>query len=179
MNRASNSGFTIYEVVIVIGLTTLLLSVVTPIFTSNTNMADATLAQQRLEAAHRRNLVALSHVLRGIDLQTLTGFDAGGASMNPHFARVTGADLDDLTYGGSEELRWVPSPIAVDGVPSPGSVYLVRAGARTLVADRVPSGGFRVRQEGQNLVVQLATYWTTSSGKTVTKTGETVVSVRN
>lgn len=179
MSRPRAAGFTLYEVVIVLGLTAVLLSSITPLFTSNSNLAEDTRAHQRAEAAHRRNLVALAHILRAVDLQTLDGFDANGISTNPHFSRVTGADLDDLLYTGNEELLWIESPIAVDGVTRPGAVYLVQGGNRTLVADRVPSGGFRLRQEGQNLVIELTTYWATSAGRLVTEHGETVVSVRN
>ena len=92
---------------------------------------------------------------------------------------VTGADLDGLTYGGSESLSWMPSAVAVDGVPYPGAVYLNTGGRRILVADRVPKDGFQVRQEGQSLVVSLTTYYVTSAGRLQTRATESVISVRN
>ena len=76
-------------------------------------------------------------------------------------------------------MLWQASAIAVDGVPNPGAIYLLRDGTRYLVADRVPVGGFHVRQEGQNLVIHLRTYYLTSQSRLVYKTGESVVSVRN
>lgn len=163
----------------VITLMALIMASLGPLFTSNTNLVEDSRAHQRAQAVHRRNLEALAKVLRGADIRTLSGFDTQGVATAPSFSRVTGADLVDLTYTGSEQLRWIEAPVAVDGVSRPGSVYLERSGQRFLVADRVPAGGFQVRQEGQSLVVELSTYYTTSAGRSVTTTGETVISVRN
>ncbi len=180
MSRSpSTHGFTIFEVIVVMSLIALIFASVGPLFSSNTNMVEDSRAHQRAEAAHRRNMSALTRLLRGVDIQTLSGFSSEGLATAPSFSRVTGADLDDLTYTGSEQLRWIASPIGVDGVSSPGAVYLERAGTRYLIADRVPAGGFRLRQEGQNLVIELSTYWTTSASRVVTKSTESVVSIRN
>jgi len=176
---ARNGGFTLYEVVIVVTLMALAISALGPVLSTNDGLAKDTRAHQRAEAAHRKNMVALARVLRGIDIQSLDGFDSKGIATSPEFGRVTGADLDDLTYRGDEKLSWMPSPIGVDGVERPGAVYLLRDGRRFLVADRVPAGGFFVRQEGQNLVIHLTTYYATSAPRLVTKTSESVVSVRN
>jgi prepilin-type N-terminal cleavage/methylation domain-containing protein len=172
-------GFTLWEMTVVIALVALAMASLGPLFASNQNLADDTRAHQRAEAAHRRNMVALERVLRGIDLRTLDGFDSNGIAVSPSFARVTGADMDDLTTSGTEQLQWIASPVAVDGVERPGAVYLVKGTSRTLVADRVPAGGFHLTQEGQNLVIHLSTYWSTSAGRVVTDTSDSVVSVRN
>jgi prepilin-type N-terminal cleavage/methylation domain-containing protein len=172
-------GFTIFEVIVVMSLIALIIASVGPLFASNSDMVEDSRAHQRAEAAHQRNLAALTRLLRSIDIQTLDGFSSEGIATTPSFSRVTGADLDDLTYTGSEQLRWVASPIGVDGVPSPGAVYLERDGRRFLIADRVPAGGFVLRQEGQNLVIQLSTYWATSTSRVVTRSTESVVSIRN
>ena len=173
------AGFTFFEVVIVASLIALAFAALGPLFASNTNLVEDSRALQRAEAAHRRNMEALARVLRGVDIQTLDGFNASGVATAPSFSRVTGADIEDLTYTGAEQLRWIESPVGVDGVSRPGSVYLERDGQRYLIADRVPAGGFQVRQQGQSLVVQLSTYWTTSAGRSVTKQGESVISIRN
>ena len=174
-----SAGFTLFEVTVVISLMALIFAALGPLFSSNTSLVEDSRALQRAQAAHRRNMEALSRVLRSVDVQTLTGFNPSGVSTAPKFSRVTGADYEDLTYTGPEELLWVASPVNVDGVAKPGAVYLVQNTRRVLVADRVPAGGFRVRQEGQSLVVQLETYWTTNAGRTVTTSGESVISIRN
>ena len=172
------SGFTLYEVIIVASLVGFLLSATTTLFSTNNNLASETRAHQLAEAAHRQNHAAIARVLRGIDIQTLSGF-SGGVATAPSFRRVTGMSTGDLTYKGDETLLWVEAPIAVNGVEKAGAIYLERGGARTLVADRVPRGGFQVTQEGQSLVVELTTYYSTSSGSVVSKTSESVISIRN
>ena len=157
----------------------LLFTVLGPLLSTNTDLVADTRAHQRAESAHRRNMAALGRVLRGVDIQSLSGFDMSGIATQPSFARVTGASLEDLTTIGDESLLWMPSTLGVDGVNKPGAVYLLRDGKRYLVADRVPAGNFHVRQEGQNLVIHLTTYFATSQSRVVTKTSESVVSVRN
>ena len=173
------SGFTILEVAVVISVIGIALSALSSVFTRNHELVRDTLAEQQVEAVHRSNLAALTRVFRNVDLKTLSNFDAQGESTNPGFARVTGADLDDLTYTGTESLVWLPAPVAVDGVAHPGAVYLVTGGRNILVADRVPRGGFRVRQEGQSIAVALTSYYVTSAGRHSTRSTETVISVRN
>ena len=173
------AGFTFFEVIVVTSLVGLLLAVLTPVFTSNTNLVEDTVANKRAEAAHRRNMTALGGVLRAVDIQTLSGFNSSGVATAPTFSRVTGASTGALTYTGSEQLLWVESPIPVRGIDRPGAVYLERAGQRILVADRVPAGGFEIQQEGQSLVVKLTTYWATNAGRTVTTSSQSVVSIRN
>jgi len=112
----------------------------------------------------------------------LNATDIWDAFRNAYHVQTEGKHFQLVDYEesrASDGTRLFSGKIAVDGVERPGSVYLERAGQRTLVADRVPAGGFQVRQEGQSLVVQLSTYWTTSAGRTVTKTGESVISIRN
>ncbi len=180
MSRArTQAGFTLYEVTVVIALMALAGTAVAQLFKGNTELVNDTRALQRAEAAHRRNLGALTRVLRGIDIQTLAGFDSQGMASSPSFGRVTGADLDDFTYRGDEKLSWKASPVAVDGVVKPGAVYLVRDGASRLVADRIPAGGFFVRQQGQSLVIHLTTFFATGAGRVVSRSSESVVSIRN
>ena len=178
--RAGGSrGFTLLETLVVTSLIALLLAALTPIFTSNSTLVEDTVARKRAESAHRRNMAAVTRVLRAVDITTLSGFNPQGVATAPSFARVTGADDADLTYTGSETLRWVSSPVPVRGVERPGAIYLERGGQRFLVADRVPAGGFKVRQEGASLVVDLTTYWATNDGHTATTNSQMVVSIRN
>jgi hypothetical protein len=172
-------GFTIHEVVVTVSLLALALLSSSKLFGSNQDLSNETRAHQRAEAEHRRNLRALSKVLRTADIQTLDGFDLKGISTNPHFYRVTGAALNDRTYGGDEQLLWMPAPRSVPGVERPGAVYLVRDGHNELVADRVPAGGFSVEQQGQNLLIHLTTYYMTSARRLVKTASTAVVSLRN
>lgn len=168
-----------FEVTIAMSLVALAASALTSILGSNMGMVDETRANQRAEAAHRKNLVAIGRVLRGIDVGSLAGFDATGKAAQPSFARVMGADETDYTYAPDEKLVWRASPVAVDGVTAPGAVYVEQGGMRRLVADRVPAGGFWLRRDGRNLEIHLTTYYVTSTSKVVLRSSETVVSVRN
>lgn len=168
-----------FEAAIVISLVALAFSTLSSLWTRNHELAEDTRARQQAEGAHRKNMAALTRVFRGIDIQSLGGFDAEGESTKPEFARITGADMDDYTYVGEEHLTWMPSPIAVDGVINPGAVYLVRDGRRLLVADRVPKGGFSVRQLGQSLAVRLTTFYATSTSRLVSTSTESTISIRN
>ena len=152
--RSSAGGFTIFEVVIVISLMGLVLSGMMSLFASNSDLAANTRAHLRAEAAHRQNMAALGRVLRGIDIQSLAGFDPKGIATQPEFGRVTGASLDDLTYVGDERLAWMPATIGVDGVTRPGAVYLLRDGRRFLVADRVPDGGFFIAPHNEQVAAR-------------------------
>ena len=152
---------------------------VSGLFTANTELSNDTRAHQLAEAAHRRNHAAISRVLRGIDIQTLSGFNNFGVATSPSFRRVSGMGTGDLTYVGDEQLVWVEAAMPVDGIEKAGALYLSRDGQRFLVADRVPADGFELTQEGQSLAVRLTTYHTTSRGTVVTKTSESAISIRN
>lgn len=176
---ARQSGFTIIEIAVVISIFGIVMSALSTVFTRNHELVRDTRALQQVEAVHRNNLEALTRVFRNVDLTTLANLDGEGESTNPGFSRVTGADLDDVTYSENESLIWLPTPIPVNGVVDPGAVYLVTGGRRLLVASRVPKGGFRVRQEGRSIAVSLTSYYVTSAGRVSTRSTESVISVRN
>lgn len=177
--HSASAGFTMFEVVIAMSLFALAASSLSSVFGSNMTLVDDTRAHQRAESAHRKNMVALGRVLRGIDIESLGGLDGTGKAAAPTFARVLGADDTDFTYAPNEQLVWSVSPIAVDGVVNPGSVYLDQGGKRQLVADRIPAGGFWLQRDGKSLRIHLTTYYVTSTSKVSFRTSETVVSVRN
>jgi type II secretory pathway pseudopilin PulG len=178
-NALPSAGFTFTELIFVVSLLGAILASVSGLLTTNSNLASETRTHQLAAAAHRQNHAALARVLRGIDLQSLSGFDTSGVATSPGFRRVTGADLDNLTSLGDERLLWVAAPLPVNGIDHPGAIYLVRDGTNYLVADRVPRDGFQVTQEGQSLLVRLTTYYATSADKVATKTSESAISVRN
>jgi prepilin-type N-terminal cleavage/methylation domain-containing protein len=172
------AGFTMVEISVVAALFSLLLASVSGVFRSSSQLASDSRATLRVHEEHRRNLEALATVLRAGELSTFSNF-SGGTSTNPRFERVTGAGQFGLTTGGVEELLWVQDSSPVDGVGVAGKVRHVTATGSRLVADRVPKDGFLVVQDGDNLIVKLTTYYTTSEGKTARLSGESTVFVRN
>lgn len=173
------AGFTMIETMVTIAVLALGLRIASSLFATTDNLVKESRARMRVTAEHRRSLEAISNVLRGADLTTLTGFQADGTSTQPRFKRVEDATLATRTLGPVEELQWVASAQSVDGVPQPGAVFLVEVGGTRLLADRVPSGGFLVRQEGRNLVIELTTYYVTSARRTAFLTSASSVSARN
>jgi hypothetical protein len=82
-------------------------------------------------------------------------------------------------YGGPEEVRWIPSATSVPGLAAPGSLVLVRdAMPETLVAERVPQGGFRAWWEDDALVLEAQTWYAVDNHLEVVK-GSTAVAMRN
>jgi prepilin-type N-terminal cleavage/methylation domain-containing protein len=171
-------GFTMVEMMVVVSLLGLSLATIGGVFKSSSNLAADSRATLRVHEEHRRNLEALATVLRSAELASLSNF-VDGKSTNPQFQRVVGLGKDGLMTGGAEELIWVQGPLPVDGVGVGGIVRHKTSTASTLVCDRVTKDGFSVRQDGDNLIVRLTTYYTTSEGRTALLTGETAVFVRN
>jgi prepilin-type N-terminal cleavage/methylation domain-containing protein len=171
-------GFTMIEMMIVVSLLGLSLATITGVFKTSSNLASDSRATLRVHEEHRRNLECIATKLRAGKLDTFTNF-VGGSSTNPFFECVVGVDQDGLLTAGPEELLWAQAPQPVDNVGIVGTVRHKCATGSTLVADRVPKDGFSVRMDGDNVIVRLTTYYTTSEGKTALLTGETAVFVRN
>lgn len=177
--RAGQSGFTMVEFVIVAVIMVVVLGVTVSLVGGTQELADDTHAHSRAAKEHRRNLRALSNLLRGADTTTLTGFEGGGVATSLGFQRVTGVGLEERTYGEAERLEWRPSGERIRDVKEPGGVWLVTPTETRLVAKNVPYGGFLVRQEGTTLAIRLTTYYATGGGTTARTTSETAVSLRN
>ena len=176
--RARQSGFTMIEVAIASVFVALTFAVFGEVFSSTSGLSRESRGNLRAQEELRRNLEAVANVLRGVDIDTLDGFDADGRATQPEFQRVTGADAYGRTYDGAEQLYWQSAP-SVDGISNPGRVVHAKGAVVTMIADRVPQGGFVVVLDGTRLVVQLSTYYVTSERATVTVSGETAVSLRN
>jgi hypothetical protein len=177
--RRNQAGFTVVEVAVASIFVALTFAVFGEVFSSTSGLSRESRATLRAQEELRRNLEAVANVLRGVDIDTLEGFDGDGVATTPEFQRVTGADAFGRTYAGGEQLLWQSAPGTADGIQNPGRVVHSKAGETTLIADRVPQGGFRVVLDGTRLVIQLSTYYTTSERSTVTVSGETAVSLRN
>lgn len=172
-------GFTFLELMICVSITVLVLFILLAFIDSSNEVVSENRVRIRATAQLRRNLVAVTNVLRGIDVYTLHGFDEDSSSENPRFQRVTGAELDQRSYGPVEELRWIASSQAVDGVAQPGGIYLVTPTDSALLADRVPQGGFHLRQDGNTIAVTLTTYYTIGPHRSKSVTGRTAIQMRN
>lgn len=172
-------GYTMIEVAFVCALVLAGLAIVASLVGRTHELTTDTRAHSRAESEHRKNLRALSNLLRNVDIGTLTGFDQDGVATTPSFQRVSGVELDDRLYVGTERLEWVPSPGKVWGVPQPGLVRLVGPQGAHPIALNVPAGGFLVRQEGNTLAIRLTTYFSLGDRRTAQVTSETAVSLRN
>lgn len=172
-------GYTIVELLLVVGVIPILLAAVGNVFVSSEGLVQKSRANLRAHEELRRNLEAIANVVRDADIDTVGGFDDTGWACQPTFAKVVGADLTDRIYEGPQQLRWVPTAQDVDDVASPGAVVHVNDGTTRIVATRVPEGGFKVRLEGGRLKIRMSTYYATSARQLAQVTGETSVALRN
>lgn len=176
----AQGGFSLLEMLLAVAAAAIVLGGAIEALGGADGMVRDGRARLRAQAEHRRNLVSLTNRLRQADLRQLGGFGADGTSIAPVIRRVRGADLEGRTFATEETIRWLPSDRPVDGVRSPGALYAVTdAGGQSLVADRVPAGGFVCRQEGAVLVVDLRTFYRTREGRTLFESGSAVVQLRN
>lgn len=175
----AQAGFTFVEVAIAIVIFSIVMWAMTSMLGTTSELSKTSHIQTRAMAEHRRNLESLSSVLRTADIRSLSGFDVDGRATEPTFNRVTGVDRVDLTLADPERIAWRPSPAPVNGVANAGALWLVTDTDARVVADRVPQGGFELRQEGAVLAIRLTTYYATDSLRTTSITSETAVTLRN
>ncbi len=176
--RRRQAGFTFIEIAIVALILTSAFAVFAQVFQSSDGLVKRSRAALRAHEDLRRNLEAIANVLRGADIDTLGGFDSTGTAVKPTFQRVTGADMVGRTYGVVESIYWVSAP-SIDGIANPGRVVHTKGATISLLADRVPQGGFSVTLDGTTLVISLVTYASTSQRETATVSGTTAVAFRN
>lgn len=172
------AGWTLWETIVGASLLALAMVAFGSVFSSTEDLVRDGRAKHRAEENLRRNLEAIANVLRDVDADSIDGFDEGGRSTNPSFARITGADRLGRIYGPLEELRWSAAGTAVPGVESPGRIVHVRDGNARLLADRVPEGSFSVFWERGTLVVEVSTYYVVDNHLELVQ-GRTGVAVRN
>ena len=171
-------GFSLIEVVICLVIVVSGLGVATSLTATTTELVKDDNIRTRLHAEHRRSLLTIGNVLRTASLQSLAGFTDSVAT-EPVFRRVTGVALNNILQLGEQRLQWRAADADVPGVEMPGALWLVSDGEATLVADRVPAGGFSVRMEGSVLAIELSTYYATDLNHTAQFTSETAVYLRN
>ena len=178
-SRVDSAGFTFIEVMVTLGIVTLILSAVFPLLGTSTKLSEAARLRMRVESEQRRNLLAVSRALQGIDLTTLVNVDPStGTTDQPAFARVTGVEEGVRAVGDEETISWIPVAADVPGVSEPGNLWLLRGATKTLLAARVPKDGFHVTQVGRTLRITLTTYYPMAA-RFETVTSSTAVAVRN
>lgn len=177
--RASQAGYTFFEAMVVIAMFTLLVLSFGRVFGSTSGLSTESRANLHAQEDNRRSLEVLANKLRGACWASLTGFAADGTATAPGYKCATGADGSGIILDVAEAMSWRSTSAAVNGVPSPGEVICTKNGVTTVLAPRVPSGGFKVIQSGSALRVQLTTYFSSSQRKVATATSEVSVSLRN
>ena len=181
----SQAGFTFVEMMIGVVVFVIVMWAMTSLLGSTSDLSETSHVHTRAVAEHRRNLESLSSVLRVADIRSLGGFVPEDptaiprVATQPSFNRVTGVDRFDMTLAPTERILWRPSPQPVNGIANPGALWLIGDGEARVVADRVPQGGFELRQEGAVLAIRLTTYYATDADRTTSITSETAVTLRN
>ena len=176
--RHRQAGYTAIEMMIGLLILPFLVGAIGRAFGSSNEHIQESRVVLRAHEDLRRNLEAIANVVRDADIDTLANFTSGTATQ-PQFQRVIGADHLGRLYAGAEELRWMPVAGPVNGVAQPGVVVHSRGGVDRIVAVRVPQGGFLVRLEGNNLVILLTNYYSTSAAHVTSISGQTAVALRN
>jgi type II secretory pathway pseudopilin PulG len=176
--RTSQRGITIVEFILVVAIFALFSMVLTDVFMSSSSLVTSSRTEHRAQERLRRNMEAVSNVLRGAALDTLSGFNGAGEANTLQFARIDSVDGQGPIYLGSESLVWEPVAGSVDGVPAPGQIVHTLDGTRSVIATRVPQPGFTARLEEGALVIRMQTYYS-SQGRAVFATGSTAVALRN
>ncbi|MHC5012042.1 MAG: hypothetical protein ACYTG6_14035 [Planctomycetota bacterium] len=176
--RNGQAGYTAIEVMLGLLILPFLVGAIGKAFGSSDELIQDSRVVLRAHEDLRRNLEAIANVVRDADIDTLANFTSG-TSTQPQYQRVVGADHLGRLYGGAEELRWMPVSGPVNGVAQPGVVVHTKNGVDRIIAVRVPQGGFRVNLEGNNLVILLTNYYSTSAAHVTSISGQTAVALRN
>jgi type II secretory pathway pseudopilin PulG len=179
MTGHGQHGFTLLEVFFVAVLGMLTFAGAGAVFQGADRLSQSSQLRLRALGVQRANMAALARVLQGIQGSSLGGFSADGTSAAPTFQRVAGATGDQVTLGPPESLEWRAELRDVDGVTSPGGVYLGSPSGDRRIAVDVPAGGFLVRQEGSALTVRLTTFHSSSRDRVVELSTTFTIALRN
>jgi prepilin-type N-terminal cleavage/methylation domain-containing protein len=172
-------GYTFVEMAIVVAILGMVVTAFGRVFVTTSGLSAETRAKMRAHEENRRNLDWMANKLRSASWSSLTGFLADGTSTAPGYKCATGCNEAGIVLGNSESLWWRSTSGTVNGVASPGEMCVTCAGVTTVVAPRVPSGGFKITQQGNALKIQLTTYYSTSDRKVSTATSEAELFLRN
>lgn len=176
--RLRLSGVTVVEATFAIAISTGLFLGIGATLGTTTRLAERSRGDLQASEENRWALDRLGNALRGAAADTMTGFDVSGVATAPRFSTVPGMAAGVRTLSTAATLQWQATP-AVGGVTSPGQVVRVQDGVTTVVAKRVPSGGFTVTQVGGGLLIHLESFAPMSNGEISHAAGDTFVRLRN
>lgn len=192
--RARARGFTLIELMVVLAIAGIMFAALAQTLGTSTRLYGTARAYLRSDDDLHRSLDAICGMLRGAMMSTMDPIPAIVESDG-----VTGITVDDwrdqwatqLTFkwpsdaqsvylpGDPRTLRW-RSAAPVNGITSPGEVVHEMLGVTTVVAPRVPAGGFKIRRVGESsLEVMLSTYSSTAQRTNAITTASASVLVRN
>lgn len=176
--RRARAGFTFFEVVVAGAIAGVLFLLFGQSFTTSSRMGATAHVELMAHDTARRSLDALANVLRGAYWDEL-GLDDAQPSTAVTFQRVTGvAESGAAVLGPPERVEWRASA-AVDGIARAGNLVHVRGGAESVIAPRVPEGGFRAQLDGTLLLLTLTTFHGVDRQRTSQVTVSCAVALRN
>jgi prepilin-type N-terminal cleavage/methylation domain-containing protein len=179
MSRArAQAGFTFFETMVVVAVGGVLYLLLGESLSTSSKLSSTTRAELQVNDDVRRSLDAIAGILRGASWETLDGFNQQDVAVTPSFQRVIGSSAQGYVLDSVESLSW-RSARSADGIDYAGEVVHVKDGETTVVAPRVPGGGFRVERTGTTLKIVLTTYASTSQRVVTQRTSETLVALRN
>jgi hypothetical protein len=77
------------------------------------------------------------------------------------------------------QISWRARSESVEGVAKPGELVVTSGGQQTVIARRVPAGGFRATLLGSTLRITLTTYSSGTNDRLAMLTGDTSLALRN
>jgi type II secretory pathway pseudopilin PulG len=178
-SRNAEAGFSLLEVSVAMVLTTWLAAVLMGTFQRSTGLANRSTTVLQANEEQRRNLEAIATAMRGAATASLSGFDVTGTATSPTFQNVTGIDDKGLILDVPSTISWRQTTAPVPGVAKPGELVLTRGAQQTVVARRVPFGGFKVVRLGLTLRIDMTTYFAGPNHTLQTVSGQTSLTLRN
>jgi prepilin-type N-terminal cleavage/methylation domain-containing protein len=171
-------GFTFFETMVVVAVGGVLYLLLGESLSASSRLSSTSRAELQVNEDARRSLDTLAGLLRGASWESLDGFNEQDVALQPSFQRVVGSGPQGYVLDSVETLRWRPTP-GVDGIDYAGEVVHEKDGQSTVVAPRVPGGGFRIERTGTTLKIVLSTFASTSQRVVAQRTSETLVALRN
>ena len=178
--RDRQAGFTLLELTIAAALGAAVTAAFATTFATSSGLWGRSTVSLRVYEEHRRNLDAVANAFRGAVTSSLSGFDANNSSTAPVCQLVVGADdKGNLVLDEPRQITWRATAERAEGVDKPGELILTQAGQKTVIARRVPAGGFRAALLGSTLRFTVTTYSTGSNHQLSMLTGDTSLTLRN
>jgi prepilin-type N-terminal cleavage/methylation domain-containing protein len=177
--RRRDPGFSVFEMMVAIAVLGITMAAFGHGLNASTGLASTSRATLLANDDERRSLDAIASVLRGASFTSLTGFDETGSTTSLTFQRVLGIGSSSLVLDEPETISWRAVTRDWDGITNPGEVALTRGQMTTVIAPRVPGGGFKLTLVGNTLRIDLTTFSSTSQRKVSFSDATTYVSIRN